>query len=82
LLKSAIARVFGNHVKLVDSGEAVSLQLKQDFESQKLARNSLNHTQSLRISLTDKSEHFEALSTELLKLVSVSEIQFETVSVI
>jgi glutamate racemase len=82
LLKHAIARVFGNHVALVDSGEAVALQLKADFDSGKLQPNAPEHPLVLKIALTDKSEYFEALSSELLQTVSTREISFETVSVI
>ena len=82
LLKLAIARVFGNHVQLIDSGEAVSMQNKQDFDNQKMARNSDKNESNLLIALTDKSEHFEALASKLLKDVTAATIQFETVSVI
>lgn len=82
LLKSAIARVFGNHVKLVDSGEAVAVLLHQDFASQKIMGNAPSNDANLKIALTDKSEHFEALSAQLLASVSAISIQFETVSVI
>ncbi|MBC7419562.1 MAG: glutamate racemase [Bdellovibrio sp.] len=81
LIKSAIQKVFGNHVQLIDSGEAVALQIKSDFLSQKLKRNS-NRDVSLMIALTDSSEHFENLSSQLLAPVSDTKICFETVSVI
>lgn len=82
LLKSAIARVFGNHVTLVDSGEAVAKQIQADFNSGKLKPNSPNSPLALKVALTDKSDHFETLSSELLKTVSEVEATFETVSVI
>lgn len=81
LLKSAIARVFGNHVTLVDSGEAVAKQLQADFSEGKLGQNSLTHPLMLKVALTDKSDHFETLSSELLKTVSSTVATFETVSV-
>jgi len=82
LLKSAIARVFGNHVTLVDSGEAVARQLQADFDAGKLKPNSSSHPLVLKVALTDKSDHFETLSSELLKTVSSTVATFETVSVI
>ncbi len=82
LLRVAIGRVFGNHVTLVDSGEAVALQIAEDFDGQKILRHLPENQQTLKISLTDQSEHFEALSAALLQPVSKAEILFETVSVI
>ncbi len=82
LLKTAIARVFGNHVTLVDSGEAVALQLEADFERGHLLRHEVENEQTLTVALTDKSEHFEALSSQLLENVTRAVISFETVSVI
>lgn len=82
LLKLAVARVFGNHVVLVDSGEAVAKQLQSDFTSGKLKPNASDHPLVLKVALTDKSDHFEALSSQLLKTVSDVTATFETVSVI
>lgn len=82
LLKQAISRVFGPHVHLVDSGEAVALQLREDFSKQKIKAHGGDQPPSLKVALTDQSEHFEALSIELLKSVSNVVLQFETVSVI
>jgi glutamate racemase len=81
LLKMAIEKVFGIHVRLIDSGEAVALQLSKDFSTKKIKINSSNEV-TLTIALTDSSEHFENLSSELLRPVSDTKISFETVSVI
>ncbi len=81
LIKTSIQRVFGNHVSLIDSGEAIALQIENDFISGKLKTNS-NLNVSITIALTDSSEHFENLSSQLLSLVSDTNITFETVSVI
>ncbi len=82
LLKSAIQKVFGKHVHLIDSGEAVALEIEDDFKSNKLKPHASPNSSFLTIALTDKSEHFEALSQELLKSIPLAEISFETVSVI
>ncbi|AGH95347.1 glutamate racemase [Pseudobdellovibrio exovorus] len=82
LLKNSIRKVFGNHVHLVDSGEAISLLLAEDFKSKKIAPAEENQHSTLTIALTDASDHFENLSNELLCAVMSSEIHFETVSVI
>ncbi len=81
LIRSSIERVFGNHVRLIDSGEAIAFQLSKDFSTKKIKLNSTTEV-SLTISLTDSSEHFENLSSELLRPVSDTKICFETVSVI
>jgi glutamate racemase len=81
LLKNAIRKVFGNYVHLIDSGEAISIQLKSDFDSLQLHRSS-GDSNFLKICLTDSSEHFENLANELLCSVHSSSIQFETVSVL
>ncbi|MBY0555462.1 glutamate racemase [bacterium] len=81
LLKNAIRKIFGNYVELVDSGEAISKELTQDFDGQLLKRAQQNKS-FLTICLTDASEHFENLSNELLCSVMNTQIQFETVSVI
>lgn len=82
LLKKAIEKVFGNHVKLVESGEAIALLLKEDFKTQKLVQNKQNLQQNLNVALTDSSEHFEQLTAHLLQSIPDVNLQFETVSVI
>ena len=81
LLKTAIRKVFGNHVHLVDSGEAISRQLTDDFNNLVL-KKSEPHPNFLTIALTDASEQFETLSHELLCSVMSTQIHFETVTVI
>ncbi len=81
LLKTAIRKILGNNVNLVDSGEAISQQLALDFKMNLITRSEPNIS-SLTISLTDASEHFETLSNELLCAVMNTQIRFETVSVI
>lgn len=82
LLKQSIRKVFGNYVHLIDSGEAISLQLAEDFRSGRLTAAEAGQDTRLTIALTDASEHFENLSNELLCAVMNTEIHFETVSVI
>lgn len=81
LLKTAIKKIFGNYVRLVDSGEAISQQLSEDFKSGVLAPSESTNTSSLSIALTDASLQFETLSNELLCSVMSTKIHFETVSV-
>ena len=81
LLKTAIRKVFGNDVTLIDSGEAISHELAADFAKEHVLPNSLE-INKLTIALTDASEQFENLSNELLCTVTSRFIEFETVSVI
>lgn len=80
LLKTAIRKIFGNYVNLVDSGEAVYQQMNEDFKNNTLKKSD-SATSSISILLTDASEQFETLSNELLCSVMNTQIRFETVSV-
>ena len=82
LLRLAIAKVFGNSVQLVDSGEAICDELASDFKSERLVKNSSGKSGTLKICLTDAGSQFENLSLRLLSEVSAITPQFETVSVI
>lgn len=81
LLKNAIKKVMGNHVELVDSGEAIAQLLEEDFQKN-LLKTTESSVSSVTVCLTDASEQFESLSNELLCSVMSNEIRFETVSVI
>ena len=82
LLKASIKKVFGNYVNLIDSGEAIALQLAADFKNESIKPADANEPHYLKIALTDFSEQFENLSNELLCTVMTGQIDFETVSVI
>ncbi len=82
LLKNAIRKIFGNHVQLIDSGEAVARLLSEDFKKALLKKTEPGFSSSLTIALTDASYQFETLSNELLCSVMNTQIRYETVSVI
>ena len=82
LLKNSIRKVFGNYVKLIDSGEAISRLLEKDLASGRIHKCAADQKSYLKIHLTDASEQFENLSNELLCTVTANFIEFETVSVI
>lgn len=82
LLKIAIAKVFGNSVKLIDSGEAVAAELSADISSGRVPANTPETHTGLQICLTDSGEQFENLSLRLLAEVTQITPTFETVSVI
>lgn len=82
LLKVAVSRVFGNHVQLIDSGEAIASDLQNDFLNNRILKNTSTQTHQLKICLTDSGQQFENLSLRLLAEVTDVIPEFETVSVI
>lgn len=82
LLKTSIRKVFGNYVHLIDSGEAIALELADDFNRDHVKIASNPEKNYLIVALTDHSEQFENLSNELLCTVMTGQIDFETVSVV
>ena len=82
LLKLAIRKVFGNHVELVDSGEAICQLLQADFKSGRIGQNTPEPKNDLLICLTDFGAQFEQLTLQLISEVSTRKLIFETVSVI
>jgi len=88
LLKTAIQKVFGNYVALIDSGEAIAKEIQYDFKSDRLKPIEQTKTDthlsdhSLLICLTDAGSQFENLAINLLTGYTTATIVFETVSVI
>ena len=82
LLKISIAKVFGNNVRLIDSGEELACQLRQDLAKENNLNNLLDENKYLTLCLTDSAVQFENLSLKLLAEVSTITPSFETVSVI
>lgn len=60
LLKDSIAKVLGNSIHLVDSGEAVAQQLKLKIKSNNAPSG------QLKIYLTDSSAHFERMARRIM----------------
>lgn len=65
LLTNSIQRVTGSEVVLVDSGEAIAQQIRQDFQSGRLAPHTAS-TGFLRLCVTDSSSAFAQLSRKIL----------------
>lgn len=82
LLKKPIQKFFSQAVQLIDSGEAISLQLKNDFLDQKIAPSENKHEKSLTIYLTDSGQQFEKLSLQLLDGYTQNKIHFQQATVI
>lgn len=81
LLKIAIQKVFGNHVNLVDSGEAIAKLLAEDMTKNRVVANN-QAEDKLLICLTDAGAQFEKLALSLVGNFTEQKIVFETVSVI
>lgn len=84
LLKIAIQKVFGNHVHLIDSGEAIAKELDSDMISKRISVHNphSNQHKKLTICLTDAGSQFENLALNLLDQYTSDPVVFETVSVI
>lgn len=85
LLKIAIQKVFGNHTKLIDSGEAICLLLEKDIKHAVVKASDPEKKESLVVGLTDFAPQFEELCIKLLNEVLVKTertMTFETVAVI
>lgn len=81
LLKISIQKVFGNHVHLVDSGEAIAKLLAEDMTKNRVIKNN-QPSDKLLICLTDAGSQFEKLALSLVGDFTEQKIVFETVSVI
>ncbi|MES2801190.1 MAG: glutamate racemase [Bdellovibrionota bacterium] len=81
LLKIAIQKVFGNHVHLIDSGEAIARLLAEDMSKNRVVPNN-QPADKLLVCLTDAGAQFEKLALSLVGNFTEQKIVFETVSVI
>jgi glutamate racemase len=66
ILRTAIARVVGPHIHLVDSGEAIAHQLAEDLRAGERVRSSSLPRKSLSVRMTDVSEQFASMAEKLL----------------
>ncbi len=74
LLKTAIQRACGAQVQLVDSGQALALQLEKTFESGRLVR-SASARGEIQMLLTDFSPHTKMLAQNILEPLTVSKFE-------
>lgn len=66
LLKGSIERVTGLSIALVDSGEAISEILRNDFVSMKIQPNTQSTAGKIHIQTTDFSDHYQILAQNIL----------------
>lgn len=67
ILKSAIAKVTGPAIELVDSGEAIAEWISKDIELGHFKPTRADAQQCIQIRTTDASEHFTALAARILE---------------
>jgi len=75
ILKSAIHRVAGNNVELIDSGGAIADLIAQDIERGHFKRAKDGSEQNIQIMTTDASDHFTTLSKRILAPVVAHEFR-------
>lgn len=68
ILKNSISRVTGSAIELVDSGEAIALWLKKDFETGRL-KTAPPDPRRIDILTTDYSAHFNEIALRILRPV-------------
>ncbi len=66
ILKTAIKKVTGPHVELIESSQAISELVERDFLSGRLATNHSGLASELRIFTTDVSDNFQALAQRIV----------------
>lgn len=74
LLKSSLVRYLGEKIKVLSSGEAVSLAVRSKLEESNLLSTSSN-TALDRFFVTDTSEQFERVAAPLLELNTINAVQ-------
>jgi glutamate racemase len=74
LLKASIQRACGPQVRLVDSGQALALQLEKAFEGETLKR-SVSSAGEIHVLATDLSPHTEELARQILAPLTVSSFE-------
>lgn len=67
ILKNSIARVTGNSIELVDSGEAIAQWISRDMKSGRLGTNKSGQPRRIEIMTTDSSAHFTEMAQRILK---------------
>lgn len=74
VIKSDLQKVLGNHVQLVESGEVLSDELSQLFDSNMIERNDTG-IRDLRVCITDLTDHFEKLAQKLMYPENIGQLE-------
>lgn len=75
ILKSAISKVTGGQIELVDSGEAIADLIAQDIVRQHFKPARPGDSQRVEILTTDASDHFASLAKQILEPVRAHEFR-------
>lgn len=74
VLRSDLLKVLGDEVRLVESGEVLSEQLAQLFESGQILRETTANRQ-IRVCITDLTDHFERLAHQLMNPEPIGKLE-------
>lgn len=75
ILKNSIAKASGSSVSLVDSGEAISFWLENDFKDGRLQNNTSGESQLIDIMTTDYSSHFTEVAHRILNPIKPNDFR-------
>ncbi len=83
ILKDSISKVMGTHVQLIDSGEAVALNLKNDFQKEKIIPRSMNKEEGkIHLLNTDLNPQIQIIAQKILSPFSIHSFQHVDVNTI
>ncbi len=66
VLRGDLRKVLGPEVRLVESGEVLAAELRELFQNGTVPASSLGNTRQIRVCITDLTDHFERLATQLM----------------
>jgi glutamate racemase len=75
ILKSAITKVTGPRVELIESSQAIADLIEQDFQSGRLTPNHSGAASELRVFTTDVSDHFQALAQKIISPQMIKQLE-------
>lgn len=75
LLKTAIARVCGSQIALVESGFAIAEEMRKHFRESESAKPVTNHPQRIRLLATDLSNHTKSWAEQIFEPLHFTSIE-------
>ena len=73
VIKSDLKKVLGDRVNLVESGDVLSAEIEQLFDSGILIK--AQGPRTIRVCITDLTDHFERLAHQLMAPESIGELE-------
>lgn len=75
ILINTLKKVFGSSVELIDSGQSIAIKLTEAFDQQLIIPEQYSATRTIRILVTDYSEHFKNMVKSLIHPFQPSSIE-------